>query len=92
MRWPFCSKYLRKEKRISFEVISIIEPRTTQRTQESRATLPLKADTTYVVWLQPDLIVRSVRPFDAHPEPFDSPLILSLSKDERLAQDRPVEG
>jgi hypothetical protein len=28
----------------------------------------------------------------AHPEPFDSPLILSLSKDERLAQDRPVEG
>ena len=28
----------------------------------------------------------------AHPEPFDSPLILSRSKDERLAQDRPVEG
>src|SRR5438128_9543287 len=28
----------------------------------------------------------------ARPEPFDSPLILSLSKDERLAQDRPVEG
>jgi len=28
----------------------------------------------------------------AHPEPFDSPLILSLSKDEPLAQDRPVEG
>jgi len=28
----------------------------------------------------------------AHPEPFDSPLILSLSKDEQLAQDRPVEG
>ena len=27
----------------------------------------------------------------AHGEPFDSPLILSLSKDERLAQDRPVE-
>ena len=24
-------------------------------------------------------------------EPFDSPLILSLSKDEHLAQDRPVE-
>src|SRR5229473_2566296 len=28
----------------------------------------------------------------ARPEPFDSPLILSLSKDEHLAQDRPVEG
>src|SRR5687767_3763633 len=28
----------------------------------------------------------------ARPEPFDSPLILSLSKDERLAQDKPVEG
>src|SRR5437867_2882618 len=28
----------------------------------------------------------------ARPEPFDSPLILSLSKDERLVQDRPVEG
>jgi hypothetical protein len=28
----------------------------------------------------------------AHPEPFDSPLILSPSKDEQLAQDRPVEG
>src|SRR5262245_32226380 len=28
----------------------------------------------------------------ARPEPFDSPLILSLSKDERLAQDVPVEG
>jgi hypothetical protein len=27
----------------------------------------------------------------AYGEPFDSPLILSLSKDERLAQDRPVE-
>jgi hypothetical protein len=27
----------------------------------------------------------------AHPEPFDSPLP-SLSKDEPLAQDRPVEG
>src|SRR5438093_178880 len=26
----------------------------------------------------------------ARPEPFDSPLILSLSKDQRLAQDRPV--
>src|SRR5436309_2907888 len=29
---------------------------------------------------------------NAHPEPFDSTLILSLSKDERFAQDRPVEG
>jgi len=28
----------------------------------------------------------------ARPEPFDSPLIPSSSKDERLAQDRPVEG
>ena len=28
----------------------------------------------------------------ARPVPFDSPLILSLSKDERLAQDKPVEG
>jgi competence protein ComEC len=28
----------------------------------------------------------------ARPEPFDSPLILSLSKDERLAQERLVEG
>ena len=28
----------------------------------------------------------------AYPEPFDSPLILSLSKDERLAQDKLVEG
>jgi hypothetical protein len=28
----------------------------------------------------------------ARPEPFDSPLILSLSKDEPLAQDRLVEG
>jgi mono/diheme cytochrome c family protein len=28
----------------------------------------------------------------AHPEPFDSPLVLSLSKDERLAQDVPAEG
>ena len=28
----------------------------------------------------------------ARPEPFDSPLILSLSKDERFAQDRLVEG
>ena len=28
----------------------------------------------------------------ARPEPFDSPLILSLSKGERLAQDRRVEG
>ncbi len=28
----------------------------------------------------------------ARPEPIDSPLILSLSKDEPLAQDRPVEG
>jgi hypothetical protein len=28
----------------------------------------------------------------ARPELFDSPLIQSLSKDERLAQDRPVEG
>jgi hypothetical protein len=26
----------------------------------------------------------------AHPEPFDSPLILSLSKDGRLAQDKPA--
>jgi hypothetical protein len=26
------------------------------------------------------------------PQPFDSSLILSLSKDEQLAQDRPVEG
>ena len=30
-------------------------------------------------------------PEHAHGEPFDSPLILSPSKDERLAQDRPVE-
>ena len=28
----------------------------------------------------------------ARPEPFDSPLILSLSKDERLAQDRPFDS
>jgi len=28
----------------------------------------------------------------AHPEPFDSPLILSLSKDEPLAQDRPFDS
>ena len=28
----------------------------------------------------------------ARPQPFDSPRILSLSKDERLAQDRPGEG
>jgi arabinofuranosyltransferase len=28
----------------------------------------------------------------ARPEPFDSPLILSLSKDEQLAQDVPAEG
>ena len=28
----------------------------------------------------------------ARPEPFDSPLILSPSKDEQLAQNRPVEG
>ena len=28
----------------------------------------------------------------AHPEPFDLPLILSLSKDEHLAQDERVEG
>jgi hypothetical protein len=27
-----------------------------------------------------------------HPEPFDSPFVLSLSKDERFAQDRLVEG
>ncbi len=27
----------------------------------------------------------------ARPEPFDPPLILSRSKDERLAQDRPVD-
>jgi competence protein ComEC len=36
------------------------------------------------------LIAADVR--FARPEPFDSPLILSLSKDERLAQGRPVEG
>jgi hypothetical protein len=30
--------------------------------------------------------------YTARPEPFDSPLILSLSKDERLAQDVLVEG
>jgi len=48
----------------------------------------------------------AVRPFDAvrpevieepngaqdRPEPFDSPFVLSLSKDERFAQDRRVEG
>ena len=28
----------------------------------------------------------------AHPESFDTPLTLSLSKGERLAQDRLVEG
>jgi hypothetical protein len=28
----------------------------------------------------------------AHGEPFDSPLILSLSKDEQLAQDRPFDS
>jgi len=28
----------------------------------------------------------------AHPEPFDGSLILSVSKDEPLAQDMPVEG
>jgi tetratricopeptide (TPR) repeat protein len=31
-------------------------------------------------------------PSTARPEPFDSPLTLSLSKGERLAQNRPVEG
>src|SRR5439155_20628119 len=31
-------------------------------------------------------------PDNARPEPFDSTLTLSLSKGERLAQDRPVEG
>jgi glycosyltransferase involved in cell wall biosynthesis len=31
-------------------------------------------------------------PLPARPEPFDSPLILSLSKDEQLAQDVRVEG
>jgi protein O-mannosyl-transferase len=31
-------------------------------------------------------------PSTARPEPFDSPLTLSLSKGERLAQDKPVEG
>jgi hypothetical protein len=42
--------------------------------------------------------VRSTVPAEAgltmsaRPEPFDSPLILSLSKDEPLAQDRLVEG
>src|SRR6185295_17399396 len=30
--------------------------------------------------------------FDARPEPFDSPLILSQSQDEPLARDRPVGG
>ena len=36
--------------------------------------------------------MRTWAPLTARPEPFDSPLILSLSTDERLAQDRPVEG
>jgi len=36
--------------------------------------------------------VRSPRSAHARPEPVDSPLILSLSKDEPLAQDRPVRG
>jgi len=31
-------------------------------------------------------------PGTVHPEPFDSPFVLSLSKDERLAQDMLVEG
>jgi hypothetical protein len=31
-------------------------------------------------------------PSSARPEPFDSPLILSPSKDEQSAQDRPVQG
>ena len=30
--------------------------------------------------------------YTARPEPFDSPLILSLSTDERLAQDRPFDS
>jgi hypothetical protein len=33
---------------------------------------------------------RGEQTFNARPEPFDSPLILSPSKDEPLAQDRPV--
>lgn len=37
-----------------------------------------------------DAIVLSTN--DVRPEPFDSPLTLSLSKGERLAQGRPVEG
>src|SRR5216117_3283417 len=35
-------------------------------------------------------LVRDAK-YTAHPEPFDSTLILSLSKDERAAQDRLVE-
>ena len=43
------------------------------------------AETAEVAWF--DGLTMS-----AHPEPFDSPLTLSLSKGERLAQDRLVEG
>jgi D-aminopeptidase len=39
-----------------------------------------------------DALRASESPNLARPEPFDSPLILSLSKDERLAQDKVVEG
>ena len=46
---------------------------------------PLTAEIAETAWF--DKLTIS-----AHPEPFDSPLILSPSKDEQLAQDRPVEG
>ena len=39
-----------------------------------------------------DAVAASQRPVTARPEPCDPLLILSLSKDERLAQDRLVEG
>ena len=42
--------------------------------------------------LPQDLRMNNVNNQSAHPEPFDSPFVLSLSKDERLTQDMPVEG
>jgi len=35
---------------------------------------------------------RNINRLHVHPEPSDSPFVLTLSKDERFAQDRPVEG
>jgi hypothetical protein len=37
-------------------------------------------------------LLRKDGDVSVRPEPFDSPFVLSLSKDERFAQDRPVEG